>query len=1086
MTQNFRHIFLALVLAMLSFSANAQFYQGSYNEFGKNRVQYREFLWQQYRFQEFDTYFYEGGQQLAEFTSKVAGQSMSEIEDMFDSPISDKIQFIVYNSQSDFKQSNIGLTEDDQFNIGGAARIVGSKVFVYFEGDYMAFSRQIKDGLARVVINNVLYGGNWRQVIKNSTLLNLPDWYIEGLIMYSSQNVDRDIESRIRSGILTGKYENFNRLQGQEAHEAGYALWNYVADVYGANIIQNILYMSRVSRNVESGFLFVLGKSLDTITKEFIAYYEGEYAFADLSKSAVDMEELPIKTKKGRVYTQFEISPDGNYVAYASNEMGQYRLYIYDVQEGKRKKILKAEHRLDRITDYSYPVMAWHPSGKALTYVREWRGKLTLNTYNLEDKKTQKREIFSLDKVLSLDYSPNGQQLIFSGVNNGQTDLYLYYTIGNRQEQLTFDYYGDFQPSFSLDGTKIIFSSTRPDDTLRYNPDPVVFYENRDVFAFRLEKRSPYLERITNTPNLVELDPVQYDSLRYSFLAAYDGVENRYVATYDSTISRIDTTIHYRYFTVANALTNYRSDILTYSIQPKTGIYAFMNFDDGKYHFYTGNIRDDKFVSKGKSQGSDSGDSAGGGDTNDDGIETLSTITLDDGEQSDNKKGEIAVKDYRFEGEKDFTYEKQTITITEKVDETDAEVGYDAESGKLVLDSLAFPGARNYNINFTTDQVAAQLDNTFMTQFYQPLSGVDNLNPGLSLLTKYAASDLFEDYKIKGGFRVAGSLDNNTVMLMGQNLAKRMDKKVQLYREAQRGTNRLGVFELITYSAALQYSWPFNEVMSVKGSLMYRNDQTIVLALDQRSASAPSEYTNRIGLKAEFVFDNTLDMGLNLRRGMRWKVWGEYYRDPVDFDTDFIVFGGDFRHYQKIHRKLIWANRLAFSTSLGKERLVYFLGGVDDWLFPKQDNSLAIDPEQNYQFQTRASPMRGFYANARNGNSMAMINTELRWPIFNYLFNKPLKSDFLENFQVITFADVGSAWTGPTPYSDENTFNTQTIETGNLSIWIKDNRDPIVYGYGFGLRSRLLGYFVRVDWAWGVDDGVVLDRVFYLSLAMDF
>ena len=43
-----------------------------------------------------------------------------------------------------------------------------------------------------------------------------------------------------------------------------------------------------------------------------------------------------------------------------------------------------------------------------------------------------------------------------------------------------------------------------------------------------------------------------------------------------------------------------------------------------------------------------------------------------------------------------------------------------------------------------------------------------------------------------------------------------------------------------------------------------------------------------------------------------------------------------------------------------------------------------------------------------------------------------------------------------------------------------------IYGYGFGLRSRILGYFVRADWAWGVDDGVVLPAVFYFSLSLDF
>jgi hypothetical protein len=36
------------------------------------------------------------------------------------------------------------------------------------------------------------------------------------------------------------------------------------------------------------------------------------------------------------------------------------------------------------------------------------------------------------------------------------------------------------------------------------------------------------------------------------------------------------------------------------------------------------------------------------------------------------------------------------------------------------------------------------------------------------------------------------------------------------------------------------------------------------------------------------------------------------------------------------------------------------------------------------------------------------------------------------------------------------------------------------------LRSKVLGYFMRADWAWGIDDNQVLPRVFYLSLNMDF
>ncbi len=1084
MSKRLQKILLFFLLAgIVPSQVLAQFYQGSQNEFGKNRVQYREFLWQQYRFEEYDTYFYEGGQQLATFVSKIARQSIFEIEETFDYSMSDKIQFIVYNTHSDFKQSNVGITGDDQFNIGGVTRIVGSKVFVYFNGDYIEFAQQVKDGLARVLVNQMLYGGNWRQVIKNSTLLNLPEWYIEGLIIYSSGNYPRNIDSRIRHGIMSGSYDNFNRLEGQDAHIAGYALWNYVAETYGENVLPNILYMSKVSRNVESGFLFVLGKSLETITKEFVAYYRGEFAVRDVQKAPIELVELPIKTKKKRIYTQFEISPDGMSAAYVSNVMGQYRIYIYDIASGKRKKILKAEHRLERIVDYSFPIIKWHPSGQALSYIQEWRGKLMLCSYNLEDKKTTKRELFQLDKILSMEYSPNGQQIILSGVDNGQTDLYLYYNIGNRQERLTNDYYGDFDPTFTKDGKKVIFTSTRPDDTLRVSPELKVFRENRDVYAFNLESRSPYLERITDTPNIIEYEPFQYDSIRYSFRGMYDGTYNRYVATYDSVISRIDTTIHYRYFTTASPLTNYNVDILNYSSQPNERQYGFMTYTEDGYHFYVGDMDDDVIIQDGKGISKISRDDE---ETKvDDGIETLETIRLDDPKPNP-EQGEVVISDYQFEGEKDFEYQKETITIAE-TESPESAYSMLQSDGTILMDTIPLPGARNYNTNFTTDKVLAQLDNSFMTEFYQPISGLDNLNPGLSGLIQYAASDLLEDYKVVGGFRLAGNLDNNTVMLQGQDLSKRLDKRLQLFRLQQRGSQGFNsVFETVTYSGALRYSWPFNEVLSVRGSFIYRTDERITLATDRLPAETPSTRDHYVGLKGEFVFDNTLHLGLNLRRGMRWKVWGEYYKDPTNFSTDFIVFGMDFRHYTKIHRNLVWANRVAGSSSIGKERLVHYLGGVDDWLSPREDNSLPLDPDQNYKFQTRGSPMRGFYANSRNGNSFAVINTEIRWPIFSYLYNKPIKSDLIENFQIIAFGDMGSAWTGPHPYSDENEFNRQTINTGNLEILVKNNKDPVVYGYGFGIRSRFLGYFVRLDWAWGVDDGVVLDRVFYLSLAMDF
>ena len=199
-----------------------------------------------------------------------------------------------------------------------------------------------------------------------------------------------------------------------------------------------------------------------------------------------------------------------------------------------------------------------------------------------------------------------------------------------------------------------------------------------------------------------------------------------------------------------------------------------------------------------------------------------------------------------------------------------------------------------------------------------------------------------------------------------------------------------------------------------------------------------------------------------------------------------ITAGFDFRNYTRIHRSFIWANRFAGGTSFGKNKLLYYMGGVDNWLNPTFNSEYQIYDKQNYAFQTLATSMRGFKQNVRSGNTFALLSSELRLPVFRYIFNKPLRSEFLNNFQVVGFTDIGSAWQGLNPLTEENTYYTKTINSKPLDITVKVQKDPLIAGYGFGLRSTLFGYFLRADWAWGVEDQVVMPRIFYISLSLDF
>ena len=163
-------VFTLVSAAMLfcTLPANAQFYRGSQLEFGKNRVQYTPFNWTYYQFSKYRVYFHTGGIELANYSAKGIQSAFAEMESRLDYQFEGRANFIVYNKIEEFRQSNIGLNQEDDYNLGGAERFQGDKVFLYFEGNHEDLNYQIKKGVADIVSRKVLYGNDWKEVIKNT------------------------------------------------------------------------------------------------------------------------------------------------------------------------------------------------------------------------------------------------------------------------------------------------------------------------------------------------------------------------------------------------------------------------------------------------------------------------------------------------------------------------------------------------------------------------------------------------------------------------------------------------------------------------------------------------------------------------------------------------------------------------------------------------------------------------------------------------------------------------------------------------------------------------------------------------------
>ncbi len=595
------------------------------------------------------------------------------------------------------------------------------------------------------------------------------------------------------------------------------------------------------------------------------------------------------------------------------------------------------------------------------------------------------------------------------------------------------------------------------------------------------------LYRVTDSKNIQESQPHDFYNGYFTYLCDQNGIKNRFVAKLDSVISFVDTTEHYRYVFNAHPISNYKTSVLEQDISLKANKMAEIFYVKGLEYMYITDINKTdvdknpplKNTYYRRAQIYAAKPKASATKTSSDGTGTTPS-------SSENNSGNVDINNYSFN-----TYNPKTkkSPSTNSLANGTTIDGQTAVTKSQANNGFQLPQQKNYYVNFAVDQVTTQVDNSFLSQTYQKFTGY-YVNPGLNGFLKIATSDLFEDYRITAGMRMGINL-NNEYFISVESRKKLWDKQLVLHRLSLPSVNDGGyIIKVLTHDAQYKLKYPINEVSSIRGTLSYRNDKTIYTAEDDPSLRQKNGYDNWAGLKMEYVFDNTRPKGLNLYNGWRLKVFGEYYRGinihALGVRQDMINAGFDIRHYLKVHRSLIWANRLAGATSWGTDRICYYLGGVDDQIAPKFNGQEQVKHPESYGFQTIATNMRGFQQNARNGNNFVVYNSELRFPIFQYLANHPVRSDILNNFQIIPFVDVGMCWYGTNPFSKENTTNQYSFYNNPITVVINEPKQAIIVGYGVGLRTRILGYFIRVDFSWGIDNYNKQNKATYFSLTTDF
>jgi hypothetical protein len=356
-----------------------------------------------------------------------------------------------------------------------------------------------------------------------------------------------------------------------------------------------------------------------------------------------------------------------------------------------------------------------------------------------------------------------------------------------------------------------------------------------------------------------------------------------------------------------------------------------------------------------------------------------------------------------------------------------------------------------------------------------------------------------EDWKFAGGFRISTDLKSNEYILSTQYLKKRIDYGLTYYRNSQKvlvgdagGNSYLSKLFTNLYQVSLSY--PLDRVRSIRFNTAFRSDKIVILADDLNLPPLTLKIDDikaHYGiLHVEYVHDDVISPTQNIWYGLRYKLYADWtarINETATKENPYtIVVGGDARHYLPIYRNFIWAVRGAFDFSWGPQKMIYYLGGVDNWLFPEFNEANQPDPDADYAFQTLAVNLRGFNQNVSNGNNAVVINSELRLPVFSTFMNKPINNAFIRNFQLVQFFDLGSAWNGA--YDKIERPSVMYSQPGNpVVVKIKAGGiGPLAGGYGFGVRSTILGYFLRLDTGWEMKGFFKGAPIWYFAMSLDF
>jgi hypothetical protein len=974
-----------------------------------HRIQYQNFQWNYISSSNFEVYYFDKNEALAKSTLTYLESDNGRITEMLSYSPYQKVKIFLYPNHETWLQSNSGISLANSAD-AAAENLAKFRIEVAFKDNLTSFKQEVTKQIVRVYLQDLLFGGSVRDVLQNSLLLNVSDWFVLGMSAYLASGDSPEMRRFTYQIISENKIRRLQLATGTEAELLGQSIWSYIANTYGKQAIGNILNLTRIIRSEQSSLSSTIRKPFSKFLKDWYEYYLNDAKKLEIATSKVFPSSFYLPPSNQ--INSFQASPDGLYEAFVTDESGRYKVYLHNLATDKLQLLQQTGLKdLNRASDGKGPLISWSGNNRLSVLFNEqgftWMKNYQVNkggNYTSEPK----LKIANLS-YLDMKVSSNGTKALVRVLEKGQVDVGIYDLKRNKLNLLTKDAYNETEAHWMPDN-RVIYITDRYIDSLPSPPSPI-----SSLFVWNPEEpENP--TRLFSTSGKVYNFKFQSDSVAYFLHNQANGPRLIRYQMADTSFrqSKVRTVAWQNFEWTPKGVYALERNIVTDNIQ---------RYSESSLEDYLGS----------------------------DWIPTINTV---------NPTTSIEQEVASFETDAAKKARKARL-------DRQLSIRLKREPGKMV-------GPLAYQNSFVFNSSEGQFKS-------DPIRGI-----GYAYELK--ANDLLENHLFKAGAFLTANLLNSDIWGEYAYLANKLDWKFRYDRKVL-GQDTENDSQKIRFNRfALTASYPFSLLSRLSVTGLYSTNRLF----NQISLVTPEEYSGFAGALISYEVDNTVQAGDNLRTGYRMNATLEAHKDMV-MSGEFVRIGFDARYYKKLSNTFYLATRLSSSHQLGSRTQASMLGGMDNWFFNKKDvrtqeTPLGLDglARRDVFMSNFIAPLRGFALNKLSGNSHLLFNAEIRIPVKSIMPSE--SSSLLNSVQLVGFTDVGTAWTGSSPFEKSNGFNTNVYggKTNPFIATVTDFRNPFLVGYGIGARAILFGYFVKFDYAFGIENKEVKSPLTYLTLGYDF